>query len=191
MSDVFTTPSSEDPDLFGSVLPEGWKKLDENRDRDHEKINPKTDYSSKRRKPADHSKRTCDYWASKGYFPIKVEAFRVVKGQTVKTDLCGCFDYWMVKPGSQDVLVQVSSKGDTRSHLNKMLGQMEDYTGTPRRTNVDKMLACGKRIVIQWWDQPLGHGKAWETGLLEVDYELIERWEQGEKLNLKVTGVER
>lgn len=191
MSDLFTTPSSDDPDLFGSVLPEGWKKPDENRDRDHKKINPKAGYSSKRRKPADHSKRTCEYWAKLGFFPIKVEAFRVVRGMTVKTDLCGCFDFWMVKPGHPDVLVQVSRKADTRSHLNKMLGQEPDYTGTPRRLNVEKMLACGKRVVIHWWDQPEGHGKSWEMGVLEVDRELIKKWERKERLDLKATGVER
>lgn len=188
---LFERPASEDPELFGSTKPADWKAPDPDRERKQDKITPKSDYSSRKKKPADHSKRTCDFWAKLGYFPVKVEAFRVVRGMTVKTDLCGCFDYWMVKPGEPDVLVQVSSRGDTRSHLNKMLGQEPDYTGTPRRLNVEKMLACGKRVVIHWWEQPEGHGKAWAMGLLEVNRPLIEAWENNKRLDLKATGVER
>ena len=164
-------------DFFGEDLP-----LDYDRDKtpDQKLIKPGSD--SRRKKQPNHNQRVRKFWEDKGYRVEDLQGWRSINGMMVKSDFCGCWDFLILKAGRAPILLQVCSKNSVREHWRKMLGDSLDPQQRPRRRNVEYYKTFGWKVAIHWFDQPGGHGKAWENGVEWLTDEVIESIDSGRRM---------
>lgn len=125
--------------------------------------------------------KTRQYWESQGYWVEKVESWQFSGQQYVRKDLYGCFDFEATKKDSPRVLIQVSSKGDVRSHLRKMLTSDEEYRpGKTRRDIINHLQSIGTKMFIHWFDKPEGQAR-WTEGVEELTPVLIANVDAGKR----------
>ena len=124
------------------------------------------------------------YYEARGQTWENKETAVWIEGCTypMKVDYLGIFD-GVVKPGADEVGVQLCNKEGVTSHIRKMMSLKRGYGGI-RRKNLLKWWADGKTAVILYFFQPGGKGTKWECKEREVTREDLEIVIAGGRLKL-------
>lgn len=172
-----STEQDVDLDFFGEDIP-----LEYDRDKlpDQKLIKPGS--SSRSKKQPNHNQRVIKYWSDKGYRVENMQGWRNINGAFVSADFCGCWDFLLLKAGRPPILLQVCAKGAVRGHWRKMLGDLPDPQQRPRRQSVEYYRSIGWKIAMMWFDQPGGHGKAWENGVEWLTEDVIASIDGGRRM---------